>query len=156
MSDGVKIALQICTKKNYVDYMNSMTNDFSAAGIKLCFIMLDDDEKIFSENQTYYGERRMFYETLNKEMIAINSNCINVLQCKKDSKIYEHDGEILNFSNSYSEIFNLNSSISNLDFVNNELTIIGFDKSYTMWLEEKRLIFEEAIKQKEKTKKIFI
>lgn len=155
MANNKKIAIQICTKKNYINYMDALTSDFSSAGIKLCWVILDDTKNIFSENNTCYSERRMFYETTNKELIAISSDCVNILQCKKDTKVYEYDGIPICFRPPYSEVFNLNSTISKLDFINNELTIIDFNELYEIWLNEKRKLFDNVVK-KIIQKKVFL
>lgn len=147
MVDGTKIAIQVCTKNNYVNYMDSTTSDFSSSGIKICWIVINDTEEIFSENDTCYSERRMFYETNKQELIVISPNCIDILQCKMDTRVYEYDGKKVSFSHPYSEVFNYKGIVEDLDFVNNELTIVGFDEAYKEWMNEKKNLFDAKIKE---------
>lgn len=147
MEDKTKIALQICTNRSYVNYIDSLTSDFASVGIKICWIVLNDKNGIFHELDTYCSERGMFYETKNKELVAINSDCTTVFQCKKDTHVYKYKDTPISFTPDYAEIFNYKGSISQLTFINNELTMVGFDKAYEEWLCQKKNLFDAKFKE---------
>lgn len=147
MPDKTKIVLQICTKRNYIHYMETLTSDFALADVKVCWIVLTDSDGIFQESNTYCDERAMFYETKNKELVAINLDCTTVFQCKKDTNEYCYKGETMLFPLPYTKIFNYKGNISQLTFINNELSMVGFDETYKVWLDEKKKFFDDKIEE---------
>jgi len=148
MEKGTKLALEIGTQRISANQMDYLTNEHQKAGILLKWVVLDSTDKPVIESHTYFIKRYLLNESLNRDLLVVNWNGIDVAQYKVDPNRYEHNGQYCKSTN-YPETYTEQGKLSDLTFDGNELGLAGYHTRYNEWLIKKRNAFNTKIKQYE-------
>lgn len=152
MADGSKIAVEIGTKQLSANRIDYLTEEYQKKNIAVKWIVIGETNHSVREDRTYFLKRYLLNESQNKDLLVISWNGSEIAQYKCDSKKYEYNGRSI-LSGNYPPVFDYFSSIDELAFVGNELTLTGFAERYESWLDKKQSAFEKRIAQLEEEKR---
>ena len=159
-TDGKQIAIELGTQRLSANKLENLTRKYNEAGVSVCWIVVSELNFALKENQTYFIKRYSLNESRSKTLITISFDGQTVAQYKLDQNQYVLNGRVV-VSENYPDVFMKTSSINNLVFIEDELTLCDFDKEFDEFIVRKRNAFErkkltgcEKSKDKEKWLKI--
>jgi len=150
--DGSIIAIELATKSASASYIDKLSKLYIDRNIIVKWLIIDNIEAVFKENQTYYIKRSRLNESSNKDLIVIDFNAQRVAQYKADSDKYQYN----NFDYypvSSQSLYRYEKDINQLIVLEKDITLIGFIESFQNWKAQKHAQLTSYIEQMKLEKK---
>lgn len=141
-TDGKQIAIELGTQRLSANKVENLTRKYNEAGVSVCWIVVSELNSALKENQTYFIKRYSLNESRRKTLISISFDGQTVAQYKLDQNQYVLNGRVV-VSENYPDVFMKISSINDLVFIEDELTLCDFDKEFDEFIVRKRNAFEK-------------
>ncbi len=150
---GEKIAVELGTQRTSANQILFLTEAYNQKNIQVKWIVIGDIKRPVRENHVFFLKRYLLNESVNKNLIVINSDCSEAVQYKVDPNQYIYNGQPLHSEN-YPDVYHEFSSIDSLVFEGNELSFKGFQQRYLEWLRKKRTAYEKKVENLRKAEKM--
>lgn len=144
-----RIAIELGNQRTSEKRIERITQEYKDAGILAQWIVVDNLDIPDGEDRVYCLKRYILNETPNRDLIIIEPETYRVGQYKIDEKRYFSLGREI-FSANYPKTYTIESTLEDIVFENNELTLPGFINSYNTWYEKKNRQFLKRKEQLEK------
>ena len=148
LPNNKRIAVELGNHRTTANRIDYLTTQYANLGIETKWIVISDNNTPVKENETYFIKRYLLNENKRKDILIIDNNGIEVTQYVVDPNKYLFRGNV-QVSENYPEIYSETSTLSNLVFENDELTISGFYKRYESWLAKKKRAFNKRLEELE-------
>ncbi|MFR1436360.1 MAG: competence protein CoiA family protein [Acutalibacteraceae bacterium] len=147
-----KIAVELGTQRTSANQIRFLTEKYKQKNVQVKWIVIGDIKRPVRENHVFFLKRYLLNESVNKDLIVINSDCSEAVQYKVDPNQYIYNGQPLHSEN-YPDVYHEFSSIDFLTFEGNELSFKGFQQRFSKWLKTKRTAFEKKVENFRKAEK---
>lgn len=144
-----RIAIELGNQRTSEKRIERITQAYKYAGILVQWIVVDNLDIPEGEDRVYCLKRYILNESPNRDLIIIEPETYRVGQYKIDEKRYFAAGREI-YSENYPKTYTVESTLENIIFENNELTLPGFIASYNTWFEKKN---KQFLKKKEQLEK---
>lgn len=144
-----RIAIELGNQRTSEKRIERITQAYKYAGILVQWIVVDNLDIPEGEDRVYCLKRYILNESPNCDLIIIEPETYKVGQYKIDEKRYWAAGREI-YSENYPKTYTVESTLENIIFENNELTLPGFIASYNTWFEKKN---KQFLKKKEQLEK---
>ena len=144
-----KIAIELGNQRTSEKRIERITQAYKDAGISVQWVVVDNLDTPEGEDRVYCLKRYNLNESANRDLIIIEPETYRVGQYKIDEKRYFAAGREI-YSENYPKTYTVESTLENIIFENNELTLPGFIASYNTWFEKKN---KQFLKKKEQLEK---
>lgn len=144
-----RIAIELGNQRTSEKRIERITQAYKYAGILVQWIVVDNLDIPEGEDRVYCLKRYILNESPNRDLIIIEPETYKVGQYKIDEKRYWAAGREI-YSENYPKTYTVESTLENIIFENNELTLPGFIASYNTWFEKKN---KQFLKKKEQLEK---
>lgn len=156
--EGISFPVEIITKFSSANRLDYIKKKYDEQHLKVNWIVTDifpENTNCTVESELNFSKRFSLNETENNTLITIDLSGNNVIQYCMDTNSYIFDGREIQSKN-YPQIFKLTSNISNLEFCNGKLHIVGFSDAFNEFVTKKNCAFGKKIielkEQKEREK----
>lgn len=146
LSSGEKIAIVLGTKRTTAKKIESV-NECVDAGVKIKWIIIDDQDTPVKENKTFFLKRYLLNENKRKDVLILNFAGTRITQFVEDPNLYLIGGQRIHSEN-YPDFYKESEDLSRLTFEDGELTISGFYQRYENWLTKKQKAFNKKLQEK--------
>lgn len=144
-----KIALELGRQQTTANQTDYLAEQYQKAGIEICWLVIDNAQVPVRESETFFIKRYLLNESKHKDLLVIDWNCNDLMQCVWDPNIYEYRGRPL-YSDNYPEVYSEKVSLKDLAYENGAFSITGFHSRYQAWLVAKKRAFQKKITELEK------
>ena len=144
-----RVAIEFGNQRTSEKRIERITQEYKDTGISVQWIIVDKLDVPDGEDRVYCLKRYILNESPNCDLIIIEPETYKVGQYKIDEKRYWAAGREI-YSENYPKTYTVESTLENIIFENNELTLPGFIASYNTWFEKKN---KQFLKKKEQLEK---
>ena len=144
-----RVAIEFGNQRTSEKRIERITQEYKDEGISVQWIVVDNFDTPEGEDRVYCLKRYILNESPNCDLIIIEPETYKVGQYKIDEKRYWAAGREI-YSENYPKTYTVESTLENIIFENNELTLPGFIASYNTWFEKKNRQFLKKKEQLEK------
>jgi hypothetical protein len=148
MPSGKKIAVELGTQRTTANRIDYLSEQYKNIGIDVKWIVISNSQTPVKENETFFIKRYLLNESQRKDILILNWDGTEITQYVVDPNEYLYNGNSLHSTN-YPDIYSETSSLSDIVFEDEELSIAGFHSRYQDWLITKRAAFDKKIAQME-------
>ena len=148
MPDGKKIAVELGTQRTTANRIDYLAEQYKNEGVGVKWIIISNYKTPVKENETFFIKRYLLNESQRNDVLILNWDGTEITQYIVDPNKYIYKGNSLH-SDNYPEIYSETSTLADLVFEGEELSIEGFHFRYNEWLTKKKRAFEKKIVQLE-------
>lgn len=145
---GKKIAVELGTQRTTANRIDYLAEQYKSIGVDVKWIVISNYKTPVKENETFFIKRYLLNESKRKDILILNWDGSEITQYIVDPNQYLYKGNSLH-SDNYPDIYSETSSLANLVFDGEELSIEGFSARYNEWLAKKRRAFDKKVAQME-------
>ncbi|MDE6058482.1 MAG: hypothetical protein K2G44_00325 [Clostridia bacterium] len=145
--DGKSLAVELASNRLLAIRVESLLKQYYEQNMKVKWIVIDEIDRVFQENQTYFIKRFALNELDNNDLLIIDSDCERVAQYRLDKKNYGDK-----YFTSLDCLYEETGTITDLTLDNLNLSINGFDARFIDWqiIKETRIIEQRKREEEQK------
>ena len=143
-AENGKVAVEFGTEKTRASKIERLEKEYRSKGLTVKWLFIGDISKRLRENKFYYLKRYLLNSECNKQFLTIRPDCGEVAQYRLDSNSYSYNGKKVSVMPN-EDIYFEKSDIENLEFINGDFLIRGFDERHNNWLLKKEEDFNRKV-----------
>ena len=142
-TDSHCVIIELGSSQTSVKKTESTRNLANGLGYSLTWVIIDDEQRMVEENETYHLKRHCLNEAKYKDVLQIDRKAERVSQYICDEEEYFFEGEWS--SEEYPGFFSREGRVDDLAVEEGALTLRGFYEEYKVWLSNKRRAFSNFV-----------